>query len=220
MAARQLEQSQAVAGDGDKHSGDDQAGNYAEGAAAAFVEGVETSGHCALTASSGDVFPGRRPPDCYNNAGGLPSQLEKEIPIMPNITLEQAELVLGGAKAAALELGKAFSFSVVDARGDLITMCKMDGSAWRTPYVSRGKARASACFGEPSGDLTERSTTPIMRAVMEVERGEFVPGQGALPIYMDGELIGAVGGSGGTAQEDEDCSRAGIARLTGASAGR
>ena len=57
---------------------------------------------------------------------------------MPNITLDQAEAVLAGAKAAALDLGKAFSFSVVDARGDLITMCKMDGSAWRTPYVSRG----------------------------------------------------------------------------------
>ena len=139
---------------------------------------------------------------------------------MPNITLDQAEVVLAGAKAAALEMGKAFSFSVVDARGDLITMCKMDGSPWRTPYVSRGKARASACFGEASGDLTERSTTPIMRAVMEVERGEFVPGQGALPIYVNGELIGAVGGSGGTAQEDEDCARAGIARLSGASASR
>jgi uncharacterized protein GlcG (DUF336 family) len=55
-----------------------------------------------------------------------------------------------------------------------------------------------------------------MRAVMQVEGGEFVPGQGALPIYMNGELIGAVGGSGGTAQEDEDCARAGISRLPGA----
>ena len=139
---------------------------------------------------------------------------------MPYINLEQAEQVLAGAKAAAMEMGKPFSFSVVDARGDLITMCRMDGSPWRTPYVSRGKARASACFGDASGDLTERSTTPIMRAVMEVEGGEFVPGQGALPIYMNGELIGAVGGSGGTAQEDEDCARAGISRLSGASAGR
>ena len=139
---------------------------------------------------------------------------------MPNINLEQAEQVLAGAKAAAMEMSKPFSFSVVDARGDLITMCRMDGAPWRTPYVSRGKARASACFGEASGDLTERSTTPIMRAVMEVEGGEFVPGQGALPIYMNGELIGAVGGSGGTAQEDEDCARAGISRLSGASASR
>ena len=63
---------------------------------------------------------------------------------MPNINLEQAEQVLAGAKAAAMEMGKPFSFSVVDARGDLITMCRMDGAPWRTPYVSRGKARASA----------------------------------------------------------------------------
>jgi uncharacterized protein GlcG (DUF336 family) len=37
-----------------------------------------------------------------------------------------------------------------------------------------------------------------------------IPGQGALPIFQNGELIGAVGGSGGTGQQDEDCSRAGI----------
>ena len=37
---------------------------------------------------------------------------------------------------------------------------------------------------------------------------------------MNGELIGAVGGSGGSAQEDEDCARAGISRLSGASASR
>ena len=38
-----------------------------------------------------------------------------------------------------------------------------------------------------------------------------IPGQGALAIFKNGEIVGAVGGSGGTAQEDEDCSRAGIA---------
>jgi uncharacterized protein GlcG (DUF336 family) len=55
--------------------------------------------------------------------------------------------------------------------------------------------------------------TPVLRAVMEVEKGEFVPGQGALPIFRDGELVGAIGGSGGTAQEDEDASRAGVEAL-------
>jgi len=83
----------------------------------------------------------------------------------------------------------------------------------KTRAKARGKGRAAACFGGPSGDLTERALTPVMRAVMEVERGEFVPGQGALPIHRGGELIGAVGGSGGTAQEDEDAARAGIAAL-------
>ncbi len=132
---------------------------------------------------------------------------------MPNITLEQAERVLQAAKKQATEKGVKLSISVVDARADLICMVRMDGAPWRTPYVSRGKARASACFGLPSNDLTDRAMTPVMRAVMEVEKGEFIPGQGALPIFKNGELIGAVGGSGGTAQEDEDAARAGLEAL-------
>jgi uncharacterized protein GlcG (DUF336 family) len=132
---------------------------------------------------------------------------------MPNITLEEAERVLQAAKKKAMEMGVKLSISVVDARGDLICMVRMDGAPWRTPYVSRGKARASACFAIPSNDLTDRALTPVLRAVMEVEKGEFVPGQGALPIFKNGELIGAIGGSGGTAQEDEDASRAGVEAL-------
>ena len=129
---------------------------------------------------------------------------------MAGITLEQAERALQAAKKKATEMGVKLSISVVDARGDLVCMARMDGAAWRTPYVSRGKARASACFGIPSGDLTDRAMTPVLRAVMEVEKGEFVPGQGALPIIRNGELIGAIGGSGGTAQQDEDAARAGV----------
>ena len=129
---------------------------------------------------------------------------------MAGITLEEAERSLQAAKAKALEMGVKLSISVVDERGDLKCMVRMDGAPWRTPYISRGKARASACFGIPSGDLTDRAMTPVLRAVMEVERGEFVPGQGALPIIRNGELIGAIGGSDGTAQEDEDASRAGV----------
>lgn len=132
---------------------------------------------------------------------------------MAGMTLEDAERALQASKAKALEMGVKLSISVVDERGDLKCMVRMDGAPWRTPYVSRGKARASACFGVPSGDLTDRAMTPVMRAVMEVERGEFVPGQGALPIIRNGELIGAIGGSGGTAQEDEDAARAGVSLL-------
>jgi uncharacterized protein GlcG (DUF336 family) len=132
---------------------------------------------------------------------------------MANITLEEAERVLQAAKKKAIEMGVKLSISVVDARGDLVCMVKMDGAPWRTPYISRGKARASACFGVPSADLTDRAMTPVFRAVMEVEKGEFVPGQGALPIMKNGELIGAIGGSGGTSQQDEDAARAGIQAL-------
>ena len=40
-----------------------------------------------------------------------------------------------------------------------------------------------------------------------------VPAQGALPIIQSGQIVGAIGGSGGTSQQDEDCARAGMAAL-------
>ncbi len=130
---------------------------------------------------------------------------------MASLTLAEAEAVLAGAKSKVVELGLKMSISVVDPRGDLITMFKMDGAPWRTPAVSRAKAVASASFETASGSLTDNSQAPIFRAFMAMEGGHMIPGQGALAIFRNGEIIGAVGGSGGTAQEDEDCSRAGIA---------
>ena len=69
---------------------------------------------------------------------------------------------------------------------------------------------AAACFGRSGEDLAENAQAPVFRGLMAMEGGHMIPGKGALPAYRDGELVGAVGGSGGTAQEDEDAARAGI----------
>jgi len=132
---------------------------------------------------------------------------------MASLTLAEAERILQAAKATALEMGVKMGISVVDDRGDLICMARLDGAPWRTPIVSQGKAQASACFGLPSGELTDRSMTPVMRAMMHLEGGRFIPGQGALPITRNGELVGAIGCSGGTSQQDEDVARAGLKAL-------
>ena len=129
---------------------------------------------------------------------------------MAALTLDDAETILSGAKARALSMGFKGSISAVDPRGDLIAMFRLDGGPWRTPPISRAKAVSSACFGTPSGDLEERAQLPVFRGLMAMEGGHMIPGQGALQVYRDGEFVGAVGGSGGTAQEDEDCCRAGI----------
>ena len=49
-----------------------------------------------------------------------------------------------------------------------------------------------------------------MQAIINSQGGRIIPAQGAIPIYQDGELVG---GSGGTAQEDEDCVRKGLEAL-------
>ena len=129
---------------------------------------------------------------------------------MSVISLSEAQQVIDAGLAQADSAGVLLSISVVDPRGDLIAMARMDGAPWRTPAISRGKAVASACFGRASGEMTEGAQSPVMRAVMEQLDGNFIPGQGALPIFRDGVLLGAAGGSGAASQEDEDAVRAGI----------
>ena len=129
---------------------------------------------------------------------------------MASITLAEAETILASSKAKIAEMGVKMSVSVTDPRGDLIAMIRTDGASWRTPYISRGKAVSSACFGVPSVELEDRSRAPVFQAFTIMQDGSFIMGQGALPVYKDGELIGAVGSSGGNSQEDEDVARAGI----------
>ena len=129
---------------------------------------------------------------------------------MPTLTLADAESVISGARAKMQEIGVKLTISIVDGRGDLIALARVDGASWRTPYISQGKAVASATWGLSSADMAARWTEPIFPGFMAMQGGRFIPSQGALPIYKDGELVGAAGGSGGTPQEDEDCVRAGI----------
>ncbi|MCD5398115.1 MAG: heme-binding protein [Dehalococcoidia bacterium] len=129
---------------------------------------------------------------------------------MPTMTLLEAESIIEGAKVKIEELGVKMSVSVTDARGDLIAMIRTDGASWRTPFISRGKAVASACFGEPSGELEDRSNWPVFQAFTVLQDGHFIMGQGAIPIYKEGEIVGAVGASGGKSQEDEDVCRAAL----------
>ena len=129
---------------------------------------------------------------------------------MASLTMAESEQILAAAKAKVFEMGAKMSVSVVDPRGDLIGMFRTDGASWRTPAISRAKAVSAACFGRPSGDLTDNAMSPVFRGLMAMEGGHMIPGQGTLPVFKGGELVGAVGGSGGTAQQDEDAARAGI----------
>ncbi len=132
---------------------------------------------------------------------------------MANITLEEAVRACEGAVARARELGVKVAVSVVDSGTNLVAMQKMDGTLLLGIDGSKGKAVASVIFGQPSGELEERFKRPTMQALTVQWGGRFVMGQGALPIVRDGEIIGACGVGGGTSEEDEDCARAGMARI-------
>ncbi len=130
-----------------------------------------------------------------------------------SITLAEAERVIQACKAKAREMNIKVSISVVDTRGDLIAMVRHEGARWITIGVSHGKAVASATYQVPSAQMTERAANPVMQSLMAMQGGHIVFGQGALPILKGDEVIGAVGVSGGTPQQDEDVARAGVNTL-------
>jgi glc operon protein GlcG len=126
------------------------------------------------------------------------------------LTLAEANKVIAGAIAKADEIGCKMNIAVCDGGGRLLAFQRMDGARWAGSYGSQGKAVASAAFGRPSGELTERADHPTLRGIVAAEGHHMFLGQGAVPIIRDGAVIGACGVGGGTAQEDEDCAQAGV----------
>ena len=129
------------------------------------------------------------------------------------LTLAEANTVVQAAIDKARELGIKISAAVCDSGGRLVAFNRMDGAIWASVYGSQGKAIASVAFARPSGELQERAGTPIIQGIAAAEGGHMIPSQGAVPIVRNGVVEGACGVGGGTSQQDEDCARAGVAKL-------
>ncbi len=136
--------------------------------------------------------------------------MQKEGIEMSVIDLSMAQKIFEGAQKKSSELSANFCISIVDPRGDLIMFVREDGAPWRSVFISQGKAAASAAFMQSSGKLAEGGPNPIHQGLMSMLGGRMIPGQGGLPVYDGQAIIGAVGVSGGTPQEDEIIASAGI----------
>lgn len=129
------------------------------------------------------------------------------------LTLADATRIVAGALDKAREMNIRISVAVCDAGGRLVAFNRMDGAIWASVYGSQGKAIASAAFARASGELAERAGSPIIQGIVAAEGGHMIPSQGAVPLMRDGIVEGACGVGGGTAQQDEECARAGVAKF-------
>jgi glc operon protein GlcG len=134
---------------------------------------------------------------------------------VPALPLSQAtKLVETAIKFAKEKHNTAITIAVVDAGGHLITASRADGMPFGTFDVARGKAIASVATGGESGKaLMERyKANPIVFGQLSSLSygGPMFPSQGSLPIFVNGQLVGAAAGSGASSQVDEDSVRAGI----------
>lgn len=128
-----------------------------------------------------------------------------------SLSLAEANRIIEASLAEAERLGVKLSVAVVDAGGQLLAFQRMEGAIAVSATAAPGKAVGSVFFGRDSAAINPES--PVMQAIIASQGGRIIPAQGAIPIRKDGILVGAIGGSGGTAQEDEDCVRVGLQAL-------
>src|SRR5437660_7301006 len=106
-----------------------------------------------------------------------------------------------GAEARDLSLAAA----VVDAAGHVLASQRMDGTALGAMQLALGKAFTAVSWATPSGEFA-RSTQPGGDDWgWNTTDARIVVYAGGIPLLVDAELVGAVGASGGTAAEDEEC---------------
>jgi uncharacterized protein GlcG (DUF336 family) len=126
---------------------------------------------------------------------------------MTNLNLKQAEEWIAKACGKATQLGVKVSVVVVDAGGNPVAFARMDGAGILTPDIARGKAYTAIAFKSHSKDITERMKDRPAAALgltqVSGNRIVFLPG-GVIAKKGD-EILGAVGVSGASSDQDHEC---------------
>jgi len=137
-------------------------------------------------------------------------------PIMktkPCLTLDDCKIIAAAAEAHARANHWAVAIAIVDDGGHLLWLQRMDGAGISTVRVSEGKARTAAWGRKPTKAYEEmvnkegRVSATMMPGMLHME--------GALPIMVEGQCVGAVGASGVKSAEDAQIAEAGIKALLG-----
>src|SRR5438445_12863430 len=134
--------------------------------------------------------------------------LQAELPTKKVLTLGMAKKLVAAAEAEAKKRGATVVIAVVDDGGQLILLERLDDTQVASVEVAIGKARTAAIFRRPSKDFEDQIKNG--RAASLVLPGA-TPLQGGIPILVDGKVVGAIGVSGNTPQEDEDIAKTGAA---------
>ncbi len=132
-------------------------------------------------------------------------------PSIMTLNLAEAQLIAEGATDKAQALGIKVCVAVSDAGGRLVVLNRMDGAVWANVHSSQGKALTSAGFNISSRRIGAQHAPLFGR---QGDAADFVYLQGAAAVFRDDLTIGSCGVAGGTGAQDEECARAGIAKVT------
>ena len=132
------------------------------------------------------------------------------------ITLEEAQRIISAAEEKARQMGQPMNIAVMDAGRNLVAFHRMDGAWVASTDIAIDKAFTSAGRGLTTRRIGEMAQPgqPLF-GINTTNGGRIVIFAGGVPLTRDGKVIGAIGVSGGTVDEDEEVAEAGVAALGG-----
>jgi uncharacterized protein GlcG (DUF336 family) len=132
-----------------------------------------------------------------------------------NISLEQAEQAITAAKAKAVEIGTLMNIAIVDAGANLVAFARMDNAWLGSVDIAQIKARTARYFDMPTGEIGKLSQPGGPLYNIEHSNGGLISFPGGLPIKdNNGVIIGAIGVSGSTVENDHTVAQAGLEGIT------
>ena len=130
------------------------------------------------------------------------------------VSLEDARRVIAAGEDSAREIGQPQNIAVVDAGGNLVAHIRMDGAWIGSVDIAINKAYTARAFDLSTAELAANSQPggPFY-GIQESNKGKVMIFAGGIPLKRDGEVVGAVGVSGGDGEQDTTVAEAAAAAL-------
>ncbi|WP_448384635.1 GlcG/HbpS family heme-binding protein [Desulfosoma sp.] len=127
------------------------------------------------------------------------------------LTLDGALRMIEAAKQKAREIGTPMVIAVVDEGGNLVALERMDGALLVSVNIAWNKAYTAVALKMPTEDLSglAQPGRPLF-GIENADGGRIVIFGGGIPVLHQGHVIGGVGVSGGSVEQDVMCAQAGI----------
>lgn len=133
---------------------------------------------------------------------------------MVNITLDNALKVIAAARQKAQEIGVPMVIAVVDAGGNLVAHQRMDDALLVSVDIALNKAYTAVALKMDTDSLAKLSQPgQALFGIHNADGGRIIIFGGGIPLKNGDQVIGGIGVSGGSVEEDIACSRAGVDSL-------
>jgi uncharacterized protein GlcG (DUF336 family) len=132
--------------------------------------------------------------------------------VAESVTLSTAQAVVEAARKRAEEIGVPMNIAVVDDGNNLTAFARMDGAWLGSIDIAKNKAYTARSFDMSTKDLAPlcQPNQPLF-GIQASNQGQLIVFAGGIPLQAGGKVVGAVGVSGGSVEQDHDVAEAGVA---------